>query len=151
MPPDQCTSCSTPSRIIGRDNAQIFLHLGVPDLRQVLDLQFAFHQGNFQFQAQHDVQVVGGFIRFHADQRRFDFVDAVIELLQADICQLCGKISCRLRVEDISRRAWSARPGFPTCAIATRAPPSKRRWPAGARRLGRHPVRTWHARLRAWC
>jgi hypothetical protein len=61
------------------DNAEVIFHAAVPGFGQIFDSQRTFHQRDFQFKAQHNVQVVGGFICFHADQGRFHLVDALEE------------------------------------------------------------------------
>ena len=66
----------------GWGDAQILLEAGVPGFGQVLHSQTAFHHGHLQLHAQHDVQVVGGFIGFHPDERRLDLVDALVEGIQ---------------------------------------------------------------------
>jgi len=54
--------------VVGRGDAQVFLHARVPDFGQITHRQAAFQQRNFDLHAQHDVQVVGGLVGLHADQ-----------------------------------------------------------------------------------
>ncbi len=56
--------------IVWRDDPQVFLHFGIPGLRQILDGDRSFHHADLELQAQHDVQVVGGLIGLDADERR---------------------------------------------------------------------------------
>jgi hypothetical protein len=63
--------------VLGGD-AEIFFETGVPYLRQVFDLEFPLKQTDLNFEAEHDVEVVGGFIGFNADGGRLDFVDGFV-------------------------------------------------------------------------
>ena len=74
--------------VIRRGDAQVVFHPGVPDFRQVRHLDGAFHQADLDLQAEHDVQVVGGFIGFHPDQAGLHLVDAAVEVLQAEVCHV---------------------------------------------------------------
>jgi len=40
------------------------------NLRQILDRHLAFDHSNLQFESQHDMKVIGGFIGIDTDQRR---------------------------------------------------------------------------------
>ena len=77
-----------PLGIIGGRDAQIILHLVVPCLGKVRNDQTALHHGDLQFQAQHDVQIIGGFVRLNTDEGGFNDVDTLIKSFQADITQL---------------------------------------------------------------
>ena len=66
-------------RVIGGCQAQVITHAGIPGLGQVFDRQLAFQGGDLQFQAQHHMQVIGGLVGLHADQRWLHLVDALVE------------------------------------------------------------------------
>src|SRR5262249_11135701 len=53
----------------------------------------------FQFKAQEYVQIVGGFVRFHANERRPHLVDRAVESLQFDILELCREYLLQFREE----------------------------------------------------
>ena len=67
---------------------QVFLHARIPGIGQFTDLQRPFHQGDFQLEPQHDVQVISSFIRFNANERGFNLVDGFIKGILGHIAQL---------------------------------------------------------------
>ena len=95
-------------RIIGRDNAKIFLHLLLPNMRQVLDRHLALHHSNLQFKPEHDMKIIGGFISINTDQRRLHFVDGFIESFQIHIAELGWKYFFKTREEISPERQGTA-------------------------------------------
>ncbi len=85
--------------VIGWGDAQVLLEACVPRFGQVLHLQLALDHGDLQLHAQHDMQVIGGFIGFHPDQRGLDLVDALVECLQRDVAELGGEEFLQAGVE----------------------------------------------------
>ena len=75
----------------GRCDTQVLLEARVPGFGQVFHLQLTLHQGDLELHAQHDVQVIGGFVGFHPDERGLDLIDALIEVLQGEVAELCRK------------------------------------------------------------
>ncbi len=66
------------------------LILGVPGGGQIGHVQIVVQQILFELKANQDVQVVGHFVGFHADQRRPHVVGRKIELFQRDVLQSLG-------------------------------------------------------------
>ena len=77
--------------VVGHLDAQVLAHAGVPGLGQVGEAQLAFHDFLLQLEAQDDVQVVGGLVGLHADERRLDLVDGAVEALRIDPGELLGE------------------------------------------------------------
>ena len=60
--------------VLGDGQAEIVLDALVPDTGQVLAGEVAFDHGPLEFEAEHDVQVVGDLVRLDADEIRLDQV-----------------------------------------------------------------------------
>ena len=58
------------SRVVGDVDAEVLVHLGVPGLRQVAQLDVAGQDVLLELEAQDDVHVVGHLVRLDADERR---------------------------------------------------------------------------------
>ena len=73
-------------------NAQVILEAAVPSFWQVLDLDLTFKQADLNLQAQHNMQVISGFIGLHTDQRRLNFVDRFVICVHIYIAKLGGEM-----------------------------------------------------------
>ncbi len=74
----------------GRD-AEGGLHFGVPGGGGVLDGELFFEEGLFHFVAEDDVEVVGDFVGFDADEGGGDLVDGAIEGVERGGGELFGE------------------------------------------------------------
>jgi hypothetical protein len=63
------------------DHAEIRVHRLVPALRQFVDAHRAVDEAALQFEAEHDVQVVGHLVGLHANEGRLHPVDGAVERL----------------------------------------------------------------------
>ena len=78
-------------RVVGREDTQVLLHFGVPELWKIGELYLALQYQVFDLEAQHDVEVVGYLVGFDADEGGLDAVDGLIEGFDANPFQLSGK------------------------------------------------------------
>ena len=78
-------------RIVGGDDAQVFLHFLVPDPRQVFRARPAFNEILLDFEPEHDVEIVGELIGLDSNQRRLYAIDGRVELFPVEGTQLMMK------------------------------------------------------------
>ena len=67
--------------IIRNGQSKIILVQAVPLCRQILDIKITGNHGALQFKANHDMHVVGGFVRINANEARLHHVGRLIDLL----------------------------------------------------------------------
>ena len=63
------------------------LILLVPRARQIGDFQLIVDQGLLKLKADDDVQIVGCFIRLHANERRLHVVDGEVNVIERNIAE----------------------------------------------------------------
>ena len=72
----------TSLRVILRLDAEIFFHLGIPSIGKIGDIECSADQSLFDFKTENDMQAVGDFVRFYADEGRGDLVDSAVESIK---------------------------------------------------------------------
>ncbi len=74
--------------VIWWNDAQVRPVALAPGFSQVTHRQGSFQQGDLEIEAQHDMQVVGDFVGFGADQCAGDFVYCPVKFIQCGVAQL---------------------------------------------------------------
>src|SRR5208282_901450 len=66
--------------VVGDNQAKQLLKTRIPGFGEVLDLKPPFYQGEFDFEPEQNVQVIGHFVRFDADKGGGDTLHALYEI-----------------------------------------------------------------------
>src|SRR5262245_17179912 len=94
---------------VGRWNeSQVLLHPTAPELRKVTDPELTLGQPDLEFDPQHDVQVVGGFVCLDANERGLHLINGSIETLGVHPSELRRKARLQRGEEMLPEPARSA-------------------------------------------
>ena len=118
VPPYQWTSCMAPSLSSGGTIPKSALIAVAPGFGQVADGEIAFEHGQLEVESQHDVQVVGDFVGFDADQRSLDLVDCPIEGLQRHLTELFGEDGLKPGIVELPETPAAPDPVLPKARLA---------------------------------
>src|SRR6266536_1266670 len=99
--------------IVGRNDADVTIHCGTPGARQISGPESSLQHAQFQFEAEHDVEIVSDLVGFGPDQRALHFVDSAVERLEGHSVKLPGKGCLQHRVEKLPKSTAAADHVFP--------------------------------------
>lgn len=92
-------SCKHPKTIVREIQAEVLLHLGVPDARDISNGDVALHKGLLDHVSQNNVQRVCHFISLDANETRLDSVECIVKLLRCNILKFLVRGSLKLLFE----------------------------------------------------
>jgi hypothetical protein len=107
-----------PFRIGFRRDPQILLHLSIPQGGQIFRLNLALDQVLFDLETQHDVEIIGQLVGFHADERRLHTVDRSVKSIDIHGAQLILEGLLQYRIEEAPKGAGAPDAIFPQAGLA---------------------------------
>lgn len=101
----------------GRGDAEKFLHFVVPGSGELVDSEFVVDEGELEFVTEDDVEAIGEFVCFDADEGGFDQVDVVVPGVEAGVFEGGGGCSLEDGVEVGPEVVVSADDVFPEAGL----------------------------------